>query len=63
MLDGRLAEAEYLAGTYSIADIAKFGWVWRREFANVDLAETPHVERWYAAVEARPAVQRAIGRL
>ncbi|MBP32787.1 MAG: glutathione S-transferase N-terminal domain-containing protein [Methylobacterium sp.] len=63
VLDGRLAEAEYLAGTYSIADIAKFGWVWRREFANVDLAETPHVERWYAAVEARPAVQRAIGRL
>ena len=63
VLDARLAEVEYLAGDYSIADIANFGWIWRRAFANVDFDETPSVARWYAAVEARPAVQRAIAKL
>ena len=64
VLDGRLAEVEYLAGDeYSIADIVNFGWIWRREFAGVDFAETPHVERWYAAIEARPATARAIAKL
>ena len=64
VLDGRLAEAEYVAGEYSIADIlANFSWVWRREFAGVDLTDTPHVARWYAAIEARGAVQRAISAL
>ena len=64
VLDGRLAEVEYLAGDdYSIADIVNFGWIWRREFAGVDFAETPHVERWYAAIDARPATARAIAKL
>ena len=64
VLDGRLAEAEYLAGSdYSIADIASFGWIWRREFAGVDLEEAPHVARWYAAIEARSPTVRAITRL
>jgi len=63
VLDGRLGEVEYLAGEYSIADIANFGWIWRRAFANVDFDETPNVARWYNAIEARPAVQRAIARL
>lgn len=61
VLDGRLAETEYLAGgEYSIADIVNFGWIWRREFAGVDFADTPHVARWYAAVETRPAVIKAV---
>ena len=64
VLDGRLADAEYLAGeAYSIADIANFGWIWRREFAGVDLEETPRVARWYAAIEARPATERAVKKL
>ena len=64
VLDGRLGQAEYLAGDdYSIADIANFGWIWRREFAGIDFEETPHVARWYAAIEARPATTRAIAKL
>ena len=63
VMDGRLAQVEYLAGEYSIADIANFGWIWRRAFANVDFAETPHVARWYAAIEARPAIGRAIAKI
>lgn len=60
ILDQRLAETEYLAGDYSIADMANFGWIWRREFVGIDLAETPHVARWYATLEQRPAIQNAI---
>ena len=64
VLDGRLAEAQWLAGDdYSIADVATFGWIWRRGFAEVDFSEAPHVERWFAAMEARPAIGRAITRL
>ncbi len=64
VLDGRLAQAEYLAGEdYSIADVANFGWIWRREFAGVDIEATPHVARWYAAIAARPATTRAIAKL
>ncbi len=44
----------------TIADIAHFGWFWRREFAGVDLEGAPHVARWYHALEERPAFQRAI---
>lgn len=61
VLDGRLAVAEWLAGPdYSIADMATFGWIWRRAFADVDLADAPHVARWFAAMSARPGVQRAV---
>lgn len=61
VLDGRLAEAEWLAGDeYSIADMATFGWIWRRAFAEVDFSEAPNVERWFVAMEARPAIGRAI---
>lgn len=60
VLDSRLAEVNFLAEEYSIADVANFGWIWRREFAGIDLAEAPHVARWYKAIEQRDAVQRAI---
>jgi len=64
VLDGRLAEAEWLAGDeYSVADIATYGWIWRRAFAEVDFSEAPNVERWFDAVTARPAIERAIVRL
>ena len=64
VLDGRLADAEWLAGSeYSIADMATFGWVWRRAFAGLDFSEAPHVERWFTSMEARPAIQAAIARL
>lgn len=64
VLDGVLANAHYVAGdAYSIADIAHFGWMWRREFANVDLTATPNIARWYAQMMARQAVIRALERV
>ncbi|WP_062018348.1 glutathione S-transferase family protein [Aureimonas sp. AU4] len=63
VLDGVLAGHRFAAGPdFTIADIAHFGWLWRREFAGVDHDAAPNVARWYAEVEARPAVQRAIAR-
>ena len=58
VLDRRLAEAEYLAGEYSIADIATWPWVARFEWQGIDLARFPNVKRWYVSVASRPAVQR-----
>jgi GST-like protein len=58
VMDRRLAEHEYFAGELSIADFALVGWVWRHERHRVDLADFPHVQRWYRALLARPAVAR-----
>lgn len=64
VLDGNLRVHRFAAGDeFSIADIAHFGWLWRREFAMVNLEDAPHVARWYAEVETRTAVQRAIARV
>ena len=60
VLDKRLAEESFLAGTYSIADIATYPWVARHEWHKVDLGEFPNVARWYAAIGARPAVARGM---
>jgi GST-like protein len=60
VLEQRLGAVEYLAATYSIADIATFPWVLRHEWQRVDLAEFPNVKRWFDAISARPAVQRGI---
>lgn len=64
VLDGVLTKRAFVAGDdYTIADIAHFGWMWRREFAGVTFDEAPHVARWYETVAARPAVQRALARV
>ena len=56
-----LCVQEYFSGSsYSIADMAIFGWAWRHERHQVDLADFPHVKRWFEAVGARPAVQKAL---
>jgi tRNA nucleotidyltransferase (CCA-adding enzyme) len=60
VLDGRLAAHEYLADSYSIADIATYPWVARHEWHQVDLADFSNVKRWYDAISARPAVQRGM---
>ena len=63
VLDRILAEQAFVAGDQlSIADIAHFGWLWRREFVGIDLTGTPHVARWHAELELRPSFQRAIAR-
>ncbi len=58
VLDGRLAENEYLAGDYSIADISVWPWMSIRDWAGVDLAGLDHLQRWFEQVGARPAVQK-----
>nr|WP_295746309.1 glutathione S-transferase family protein [uncultured Acidocella sp.] len=64
VLNDTLSRHDFVAGDeYSIADIAHFGWIWRREFAGVDFTEAPYVARWYENLAARPAVQRAIARI
>jgi GSH-dependent disulfide-bond oxidoreductase len=60
VLDKRLGEAEFLAGEYSIADMATFPWVARHEWQEIDLAAYPNVQRWYTTIAARPAVERGM---
>ncbi len=60
VLDSRLQQAEYLAGDYSIADIATFPWVRGHEWSGVSVQGLPALQRWMAALEARPAVQRGL---
>ncbi|WP_102227102.1 glutathione S-transferase family protein [Acidimangrovimonas sediminis] len=62
LLDGILGQRRFVAGEdYTVADITHFGWLWRREFAMVSLDPYANIRRWYAAVEARSAVQRGTG--
>jgi GST-like protein len=58
VLDRRLGEEEYVAGDYSIADIAIWPWATRFEWQGIDLAAHANVARWYRSIAARPAVQR-----
>lgn len=60
VLDKQLTDHEYLAGDYSIADIATYPWVARHEWQQIDLAAYPNVNRWFDAIGARPAVQRGM---
>jgi GSH-dependent disulfide-bond oxidoreductase len=58
VLDRRLAQREYVADAYSIADIAIWPWISRFEWQTIDLNQYPNVKRWYLAIAARPAVER-----
>jgi len=60
VMERQLAKSEYLAGDYSIADIASVGWVKGYERLGQNLDEFPHLKRWFDAVMARPAVARGI---
>jgi GST-like protein len=62
VLDTRLADREFLAGDYSIADLASFPWVVgaRASILKDQIAEFPHVVRWLDALNARPAVARGL---
>ncbi len=60
VLDGRLADHEYLAGDYSIADIANWAWVRTHKWSGVEIEPFPHLARWTARLAARPACQRGI---
>ena len=58
VMDKRLGEAPYLAGEYSIADIASFPWIARHEWQGQKLEDYPNLKRWYNGIWARPAVKR-----
>ena len=60
VVDKRLAEAEFLAGDYSIADIASYPWIRNYQRFGLDIADFPNVERWLKTVAERPAVQRGL---
>jgi GST-like protein len=60
VLDTRLQAVEFLAGEYSIADIATFPWVRGHEWSGVEVEGLSALQRWMATMEARPAVQRGL---
>ncbi len=59
VLDRRLADAEFLAGPYSIADMAIYPWIVPYEQQQQKLEDYPHVKRWFDVVAERPATRRA----
>jgi len=58
VMNGHLEKNEFLAGAYSIADIACWPWVGQVEWADLSLDGLPHLQRWYETIGRRPAVQR-----
>ncbi len=60
VMNTRLEDREFLAGQYSIADIACIGWVSRYQRQGQDLNDFPNLERWFETLRARPAVDRGI---
>jgi len=60
VLDKELGQREYLAGEYSIADIATYPWVGRHQGHQVKLEDFANVKRWFDALSKRPAVKRGM---
>lgn len=59
VLDKQLSQREFLAGEYSIADIASYPWIVPYERQGQKLEDFPHLQRWFEAIKARPATVRA----
>jgi len=60
VLDGRLKDHQYLAGDYSIADIANWAWVRTHKWSGINIDDLPHLQRWIDLVGARPAAQKGL---
>ncbi len=60
VMNTRLADHAFLAGDYSIADMAAWPWVMQHDWSGVAIDDLPHLSRWLAEVGARPAVQRGV---
>jgi glutathione S-transferase len=58
VLDTRLSDNRYLAGDYSIADIAHFSWVWGYKWSGVSIDGLDHLSRWLNEIQQRDAVKR-----
>ncbi len=59
VLDKRLKDREFVAGAYSIADMASYPWIVPYQRQGQKLEDYPHLKRWFETIKARPAVQRA----
>jgi GSH-dependent disulfide-bond oxidoreductase len=62
VLDKRLADREFVAGAYSIADMASYPWIVPYERQGQKLEDFPNLKRWFEAIRERPAVKRAYAR-
>ncbi|WP_028111982.1 glutathione S-transferase family protein [Ferrimonas kyonanensis] len=60
VMDTQLAKTPYLAGEYSIADIATWPWVRTHEWSGIEIDGLVHLQRWMAELAARPAYQKGI---
>ncbi|MCP4298884.1 MAG: glutathione S-transferase [Proteobacteria bacterium] len=60
VMDTRLKDRDYLAGTYSIADMASWPWVWPYKRQGQDLNEFPNLKRWFESIGERAAVVKAL---
>ncbi|MFQ5353155.1 MAG: glutathione S-transferase family protein [Candidatus Binatia bacterium] len=60
VLDRRLEDSEYLAGDYSIADIANWSWVRTHAWSGVDVDDLPNLRRWIDTLAARPACEKGV---
>ena len=60
VLDGHLKDHEFLAGDYSIADIANWAWVRTYPWSGLNIDELPHLKRWLDVIDARPAARRGV---
>jgi glutathione S-transferase len=58
VMDGHLAAHEYLADDYSIADIANYSWIRSHKWARAPVDGLEHLQRWMAAMAAKPGIQR-----
>jgi GST-like protein len=59
VLNRRLADRPYIAGDYSIADMASYPWIVPHERQGQKIDDFPHLKRWFESVRGRPAVMRA----
>jgi GSH-dependent disulfide-bond oxidoreductase len=62
VLNKRLADREFVAGAYSIADMAAYPWIVPYEAQGQSLSDFPHLKRWFEAIKGRPATLRAYAR-
>jgi len=60
VMDAQLKDREFLAGPYTIADIATYPWAARHEWQGVDLGDFANVKRWFNTISARPAVKKGM---
>ncbi len=59
VMDKRLADREFIAGDFSIADMASYPWVFKYPYLQLGLEDFPNLKRWFETIEQRPAVARA----